>query len=80
MRGVLVAGTASDVGETMICTALCRILKDEGINTAPFKSQNMPGFSAALPDGREISRSQLDQQTEHVRRHVDWPLIRSILT
>lgn len=61
MNGLLVAGTASDVGKTMICTAFCRILANEGVRVAPFKSQNMSGFSVVLPDGREISRSQYQQ-------------------
>lgn len=66
MNGVLVAGTASDVGKTMICNALCRLLADEGVRVAPFKSQNMSGFSETLADGREISRSQF-QQAEAAR-------------
>ena len=61
MNGLMVVGTASDVGKTMICTALCRLLANEGVNVAPFKSQNMSGFSETLPDGREISRSQFQQ-------------------
>ena len=66
MNGLMVVGTASDVGKTMICTALCRLLANEGVNVAPFKSQNMSGFSETLPDGREISRSQF-QQAEAAR-------------
>ena len=61
MNGLMVVGTASDVGKTMICTALCRLLANEGVNVAPFKSQNMSGFSETLADGREISRSQFQQ-------------------
>lgn len=58
MKGIMVMGTASDVGKTMICTALCRILSDEGLKVAPFKSQNMSGFSIALNDGKVMSRAQ----------------------
>ncbi|ARF17944.1 cobyric acid synthase [Sporosarcina ureae] len=61
MNGVMIVGTASDVGKTMICTALCRLLANEGVQVAPFKSQNMSGFSETLADGREISRSQFQQ-------------------
>ncbi|MDV6379203.1 hypothetical protein ORD22_13365 [Sporosarcina sp. GW1-11] len=61
MNGLIVVGTASDVGKTMICNALCRILSNKGVNVAPFKSQNMSDFSVALPNGREISRSQFQQ-------------------
>lgn len=61
MNGLIVLGTASDVGKTMICNAFCRILSNEGVRVAPFKSQNMSGFSVTLPNGREISRSQFQQ-------------------
>lgn len=54
-------GTASDVGKTMICTALCRLLSDEGMRVAPFKSQNMSRFSATTEDGKEMSRAQFLQ-------------------
>jgi adenosylcobyric acid synthase len=58
MKGIMVMGTASDVGKTMICTALCRLLSDEGMRVAPFKSQNMSRFSATTEDGKEMSRAQ----------------------
>ena len=54
-------GTASDVGKTMICTAFCRLLSDEGMQVAPFKSQNMSRFSATTVDGKEMSRAQFLQ-------------------
>ncbi|MDN4606039.1 cobyric acid synthase [Sporosarcina highlanderae] len=58
MKGIMVMGTASDVGKTMICTALCRLLSDEGMRVAPFKSQNMSRFSAIALSGEEMSRAQ----------------------
>lgn len=61
MKGIMVMGTASDVGKTMICTALCRLLSDEGMRVAPFKSQNMSRFSAKTEDGKEMSRAQFLQ-------------------
>lgn len=61
MRGIMVMGTASDVGKTMICTALCRLLSDEGMRIAPFKSQNMSRFSARTEKGEEMSRAQVLQ-------------------
>lgn len=61
MNGLIVLGTASDAGKTMICTALCRILADEGVRVAPFKSQNMSGFSATTENGEEMSRAQFIQ-------------------
>ncbi|MCZ2260693.1 cobyric acid synthase [Sporosarcina sp. G11-34] len=61
MNGLIVLGTASDSGKTMICAALCRILSDEGIRVTPFKSQNMSGFSAITENGEEMSRAQFIQ-------------------
>ncbi|MHA6258953.1 cobyric acid synthase [Sporosarcina sp. CAU 1771] len=61
MNGVIVLGTASDSGKTMICTALCRILSDEGVRVTPFKSQNMSQFSAFTERGEEMSRAQFIQ-------------------
>ena len=61
MNGLIVLGTASDSGKTMICTALCRLLADEGIRVTPFKSQNMSRFSALTEKGEEMSRAQVIQ-------------------
>ena len=61
MNGLIVVGTASDSGKTMICTALCRILSDEGIRVAPFKSQNMSRYSTITKDGEVMSRAQFIQ-------------------
>ena len=58
MNGLMVVGTASDSGKTMICTALCRILANEGVRVTPFKSQNMSRFSAKTERGEEMSRAQ----------------------
>ncbi|KZE38457.1 hypothetical protein AV656_05985 [Bhargavaea cecembensis] len=58
MNGIMIQGTASHVGKSMICTAICRLLADEGIRTAPFKSQNMSAFTTDIGDGLHISRAQ----------------------
>ncbi|MFB4318545.1 cobyric acid synthase [Actinomadura sp. 21ATH] len=61
MKGLLVAGTTSDAGKSVVTAGICRWLARQGVKVAPFKAQNMSLNSMVTSDGAEIGRAQYMQ-------------------
>jgi len=71
-RALMVVGTGSHAGKTVIAAALCRIYARRGLALAPFKAQNMALNSFVTPEGAEIGRAQAYQAAAAgVEPHVD---------
>lgn len=71
-RCIAVFGTGSDVGKSIIATALCRYFMKKGLKTVPYKAQNMSNNSGITPEGLEMGRAQIVQaEAAGVVPHVD---------
>lgn len=60
-RAIMIQGTGSNVGKSLVASALCRIFKRDGYRVAPFKAQNMALNSYVTRDGGEMGRAQVVQ-------------------
>ena len=60
-KTIMIQGTMSNAGKSLLAAGLCRVLKQDGYRVAPFKSQNMALNSFITADGREMGRAQVVQ-------------------
>lgn len=72
VKALMIQGTGSHVGKSILTAALCRIFRDRGVNVAPFKSQNMALNSFITESGGEMGRAQVVQaEAAGLIPHVD---------
>jgi adenosylcobyric acid synthase len=57
-KAIMLQGTGSDVGKTVLVAGLCRLFSNRGLTVRPFKPQNMSNNAAVAADGGEIGRAQ----------------------
>ena len=60
-KNIMIQGTMSNAGKSLLAAGLCRVLRQEGLRVAPFKSQNMALNSFITAAGGEMGRAQVVQ-------------------
>ena len=72
MPAIMIQGTGSNVGKTILVAGLCRAASNRGLNVSPFKPQNMSNNAAVTSDGGEIGRAQaLQARASKKQPHTD---------
>lgn len=71
-QAVMILGTHSNAGKSLLATAFCRILARRGVGVAPFKAQNMSNNAGVTPEGGEMGRAQIVQaEAAGIAPHTD---------
>ena len=60
-KAIMIQGTMSNAGKSLLCAGLCRVFRQDGYRVAPFKSQNMALNSCITEEGLEMGRAQVVQ-------------------